>query len=211
MVNRMGSSVLESIPDPSNTVQPWLLMQREWLRQLPSPRTPTVQARGLLLGLAIALCMGLQAATAAPAVPALQARVNDRASVLSVAEQERIEQKLADYEVQTSHQIAVLTIVSLGGEDISDFSLRVAKAWALGRRGYDNGILITVVTGDRQIRIELGRGMEAYISNELTKCIIDLKISPAFRQGRYAKGLEDGMSLLLTAARHYRIDAQPAR
>ena len=211
MVNRMGSSVLESIPDPSNTVQPWLLMQREWLRQLPSPRTPTVQARGLLLALAIALCMGLQAATAAPAVPALQARVNDRASVLSVAEQERIEQKLADYEVQTSHQIAVLTIVSLGGEDISDFSLRVAKAWALGRRGYDNGILITVVTGDRQIRIELGRGMEAYISNELTKSIIDLKISPAFRQGRYAKGLEEGLGLLMTAARHYRIDAQPAR
>ena len=211
MVNRMGSSVLESMPDPSHTVQPWLLMQREWLRQLPSPRTPTVQARGLLLGLAIALCMGLQAATAAPAVPALQARVNDRASVLSVAEQERIEQKLADFEVQTSHQIAVLTIVSLGGEDISDYSLRVAKAWALGRRGYDNGILITVVTGDRQIRIELGRGMEAYISNELTKSIIDLKISPAFRQGRYAKGLEEGLGLLMTAARHYRIDAQPAR
>ncbi len=159
----------------------------------------------------IALLAATQAAVAATAVPALRARVNDYAGMLSLTEQGRIERRLAEFEKQTTHQIGVLTIASLGGEDIAAYSFRVAKTWGLGQRAHDNGILIVVSTEDRRIRIEVGRGMEAYISNDLAKSIIDLKIGPAFRQGQSAKGLEDGLDLLMAAARHSRIEPKATR
>lgn len=68
-------------------------------------------------------------------VPKLQGRVNDYAGVLQRKTRTDLESRLARYERETTHQIAVLTVPSLGGEPIEAFSLRVANAWALGRRG----------------------------------------------------------------------------
>ena len=168
--------------------------------------------QGLALRALVSITLfATQAAAAELGVPALRARVNDYAGILSRAEQDRIERKLADFESQTTHQIGILTVASLGGEDIAAYSLRVAKAWGLGQRGYSNGILVTVATEDRKIRIELGRGMEAYISNDLAKSVIDSKMRPWFRQGQYARGLDESLDLLMAAARHYRIEPKSTR
>lgn len=92
-------------------------------------------------------------------VPKLQRRVNDYAGVLQRNTRTDLEARLARYERETTHQIAVLTVPSLGGEPIEAFSLRVANAWALGRRGVDNGVLVTIAPTEHQVRIELGKGM----------------------------------------------------
>ena len=68
---------------------------------------------------------------------------------------------LARYEHETSHQIVVLTLPTLQQENIEAYSLRVARAWGIGHKGLDNGILVTVALKERQVRIALGKGFES--------------------------------------------------
>lgn len=140
---------------------------------------------------------------AGPWVPPLEGRVTDLADVLSPAERDRLERMLAGYEEETSHQIAVLLVSTLAGEDIDAFSLRVANTWGLGQKGIDNGVLVTLAMKERAVRIELGFGMEKYISNETAKSIIDGVMLPAFRKGDYAGGLEAGLEQLMGLGRRF--------
>ena len=82
-------------------------------------------------------------------VPPLKTRVNDYTNILPNTEQQALEARLAAYEAETRHQIAVLTISSLKGEAIDDFSLRVANTWGIGQKGLDNGIQVTVAPTER--------------------------------------------------------------
>src|ERR1035438_4468765 len=77
-------------------------------------------------------------------VPNLTGWVNDTAGVLTKSDRERIAGTLQRYHLETHHQIAILIIPSLGEEQIETFSLRTANAWALGNKGYDDGILVTL-------------------------------------------------------------------
>jgi uncharacterized protein len=130
------------------------------------------------------------------------AQVEDQAAILSSQDEERLRQLLASYESETTHHIAVLTIRSLGGESIEEFSLRVANAWGLGRRGVDNGILVIIAPSERQVRIEIGRGFEKYISDARAAEIIE-EMTPAFREARFSDGLERGLHLLMRDGRAY--------
>ena len=134
-------------------------------------------------------------------IPKLERRVTDLAGVFSAAEAERITRMLADYERETSHQLAVLTVPTLEGETIESFSLRVAKAWGLGRKGVDNGMLVTLAIEERSARIELGLGFERYISDAKAKEIMDEAMIPAFAEGRFAEGVENGLKRLMDAGR----------
>ncbi|HEY2684104.1 MAG TPA: TPM domain-containing protein [Steroidobacteraceae bacterium] len=90
--------------------------------------------------------------------PKFTARVNDYAQVLQPDVKKQLESSLARYEKETTHQIVILTVPSLKGEPIEAYSLRVLNAWGLGRRGIDNGVLVTLAPSDRRARIELGVG-----------------------------------------------------
>jgi uncharacterized protein len=136
-------------------------------------------------------------------VPALKGRVNDTAAVLTASERERLSDLLANYERETHHQLAVLTIPSLAGEPLEAYSLRVANTWGLGLKGYDDGILVMLAMKECKIRIELGKGMERYISKAQAKAIIDESVVPAFRKGDWAGGLQNGLQRLMTDARRY--------
>ncbi len=142
-------------------------------------------------------------------VPRFSGLVNDYAHVLPVRERADLEKILRAYEVETSHQVAVLTVQSLHGEPIEDFSLRVANAWGLGQKGLDNGVLVTLAPQERAVRIELGRGMSKYVSDAATKRIIDETMIPAFRVGDMQGGLRKGVGRLLEACRAYKIAKQP--
>jgi uncharacterized protein len=136
-------------------------------------------------------------------VPQLTGRINDTVNLLSPADQERLSKMLGNYEQEPGHQIAVLTVPTLGGEAIENFCLRVAKAWRLGRKGIDDGIVVCMAINDRLVRIELGVGINRYISNEDAKEIIDTEMTPFFRTRDFAVGLERGLKRLMEEGRRF--------
>jgi uncharacterized protein len=164
--------------------------------------------RRLLAAVVAAACLvcvtGADAAGVTP-VPQLGGRVTDTAQVLSADDRASLSKLLADYERETHHQIAVLTIPTLGAEPIEAFSMRVADAWRLGLRGWNNGILVTLAMRERRCRIELGTGMERYIGDVAAKAVINEQMAPEFARQHYALGLRAGLLKLMELAQAYRI------
>ncbi len=167
------------------------------------------RALPILLALCLALCLAT-AAAAEVKVPALQGRVNDYARVLNSSQVADLDAELAQFERATSNQIAVLTVPSLGGEDIEGFSIRVAEAWKIGQKGRDNGVLVVVAPAEHRARIEVGYGLEGALPDAIASRILREKMTPAFRDGRFYEGLRDGVDAMMQATRgEYK--AMPAR
>ena len=139
-------------------------------------------------------------------VPQLNGRVNDSAGVLTVTDRQRITGTLEQYERETHHQIAVLMIASLGGEKIEALSLRTANAWRLGNKGLDDGILVTLAMKERRARIEVGKGMQRFISDADAKRILDTEMTPLFSRGDIAGGLERGLEQLMDEGRRFVVE-----
>jgi uncharacterized protein len=135
------------------------------------------------------------------AVPMQKGWVTDNAGILSQVQQERLTGLLSNYYAETHHQMALLIVTSLGGESLETYSLRVANAWQLGCRGLDDGILVTLATQERRVRIELGRGMERFISDAQAQSIINETMIPAFAKGDLFAGFEGGFKRLMVEAR----------
>lgn len=144
-----------------------------------------------LTGLLLAAC--LAAPGAALEVPYLTGRVNDLAGLLGGSEKEALERTLAELEERTGAQVAVLTIPSLEGEVLEDYSLRVAETWQLGQKGQDNGVLFLVAVNDRQMRLEVGYGLEGTLPDATCRQILDGLVRPRFRAGDFAGGLREGV------------------
>ena len=141
------------------------------------------------------------AAAKALEVPQYQGYVTDLAGMISPAERQRLEQTLLAFEQSDSTQIAVLTIPSLEGDALEDFSIRTVEAWKIGQKGKDNGVLLLVSKGDRKIRIEVGRGLEGVLTDLLAGRIVDQVISPRFKAGQLDEGFAAGVSAIISAAR----------
>jgi uncharacterized protein len=133
------------------------------------------------------------------AVPPLQGRVNDLAGVLPPESRQRLELRLTAYEQKTGHQLVVLTVPSLGGAPVEDFTLRVVEAWKLGRKDRDDGVLLLVAVQDRKIRIEVGYGLEGELPDVLAGRIIRDIMAPAFRRGDPAQGITAGVEAIMAA------------
>jgi uncharacterized protein len=127
--------------------------------------------------------------------------VNDLANVLPAEREARLEQRLAAFERKTSHQIVLLTVPSLAGDPIEDFSMRVAESWRIGHAGLDNGIIVIVAPNDRQARIEVGYGLEGVVPDAIASRVPRERMLPRFREGRMADGIEAGLDALMAAAR----------
>ncbi|MBK6846135.1 MAG: TPM domain-containing protein [Proteobacteria bacterium] len=160
--------------------------------------------RPLVLGVAL-LAVSPRAEAALPAVPALTGHINDRAGVLPAETRTRLEGQLSAFEQQTSHQLAVLIVDSLQGEDVASYALRVVEAWKLGQARHDNGLLLLIALGDRRMRIEVGYGLEGSIPDLLASRIIRNVLTPAFRARDYGGGVERALALLMDAARGLKV------
>jgi uncharacterized protein len=136
-------------------------------------------------------------------VPERAGRVTDKANVLKADDRARIDKALEQYERETFHPIALLTIPALAGEPIESYSRRVASAWKLGQKGLDDGILLVIAMNDKIVRIELGRGMQKYISNDEAEEIIEEHIIPSFGRGDYARGIQAGIIELMRLGRRF--------
>ena len=126
-------------------------------------------------------------------VPPLRGRVNDYAGVMSPDQVRALESQLAQFEQDTGHQIAVLTIPTLDGEDIEGFSIRVAENWKIGKKGFDNGVILLVAVKDRKLRLEVGYGLEGVLPDAIAKRITSDFIVPRFRTQDYAGGIIAGI------------------
>jgi uncharacterized protein len=141
-------------------------------------------------------------------VPQLRGRVNDYANLLSPGASQRLEQALADFERSDSTQIVVLTINSLEGESLEEYSIRVAEAWRIGQTKLDNGAILLIAKQERKIRIEVGRGLEGVLTDLVSGRIIRGDISPHFKKNDYDTGIAAGVTSIMKVVRgEYR--AQP--
>jgi uncharacterized membrane protein YgcG len=136
-------------------------------------------------------------------VPQLTGRINDTVNLLSPADQDRLSDLLGNYEQETGHQMAVLTVPTLAGEAIESFCLRTAKAWRLGRKGIDDGVVVCMAMKEKSVRIELGIGINRYISNADASEIIVTDMTPSFAKGDFAGGLERGIKRLMEEGRRF--------
>ena len=140
----------------------------------------------LLLLIASSLALAIE-------VPPLRGRVNDYAGVMGQDQARALESQLAQFEQETGHQIAVLTIPTLDGEDIEGFSIRVAENWKIGKKGFDNGVILLVAVKDRKLRLEVGYGLEGVLPDAIADRIIREYIVPRFRAQDYAGGIIAGI------------------
>lgn len=132
-------------------------------------------------------------------IPALTGRVVDRANLLAAATERALTQRLAAHEDSTGNQVAVLTITSLQGQPIEDYSLAVARAWELGQAGDDNGVLLLIARDDRAMRIEVGYGLEGALPDVVASRIIRHELRPAFRAGDFDGGVQAGVGAIVEA------------
>jgi uncharacterized protein len=130
-------------------------------------------------------------------IPPLTDRIVDHAQVLSSSDHSRLNSLLAAHETKTTNQVAVLTLPSLDGEPLEEFSHRVASAWGLGQKGTDNGALLLVAIQERKIRIEAGYGLEGTLTDAKSSQIIRHEMVPRFRQGNYSEGIVAGAQAIL--------------
>jgi uncharacterized protein len=142
------------------------------------------------LALAVVACGQQSAGANAPAERLEIARVDDRAKVLDVATEQSLTQKLAALEAATSDQFAVITVPTLEGKAIEQYSLDLVNSVGLGRADLDNGVLLLVAPNERRVRIEVGLGLEGLLTDADAAKIIQQMI-PVFRGGR----LQDAVSL----------------
>jgi uncharacterized protein len=150
----------------------------------------------LLLLASLALLFAAPAAWSAKEVPFLGARVNDLAGIVPPPIRERLETKLADLERRTGAQVAVLTVDSLDGDSIEDYAVRVFQTWKLGRQGVNDGVLFVVARQERRMRIEVGYGLEARLTDARSRQILDDIVRPKFRAGDFGAGIEAGVDAI---------------
>ena len=127
--------------------------------------------------------------------------VNDFAGMLTQNQENNLERKLRQYNNETSTQIAILTEESLEGDDLFDYSHRVADNWGIGREGKNNGILIFIAEQDRKIFIQTGYGAEGFLPDAMARRIIENIIKPAFRVGEYYNGLDEATAVIMDLGR----------
>ncbi|MES2534411.1 MAG: YgcG family protein [Pseudomonadota bacterium] len=167
-----------------------------------------------LLGVLLALACTLAFAQTFAPVPPLQSHVTDTAGMLNPAQRTALENVLTEYETRTGSQIAVVLVGSTAPEAIEQYSIRVADAWKLGRKGVDDGVILLVAKDNpaslRRLRIEAGRGVQGTLTDAQSKRILQDIIAPHFRQNDFYGGLVAGVSAITSLLDQEHLPA-PAR
>jgi len=154
-----------------------------------------------LVALCLWLCLSgfslVPGAFADQPIPKLTARVTDLTGSLPAAAISSLDNQLARFEQAHGIQVAVLLVASTEPEAIEQYSIRVADAWKLGRKGIDDGVLLLIAKNDRELRIEVGRGLEGVLTDATSNRIIDEIIVPRFKNGEFEGGVRAGVDSIL--------------
>ena len=151
----------------------------------------------------IALLGGLPAgpALAVQAVPALSARVIDQTGTLRAEQLRALEAKLQAFEQAKGTQIVVLMVPTTAPEDIVDYTQRVGDAWKIGRKDVGDGLLVVIAKSDRTLRIATSKTLEGAVPDLAARQVIDRAMTPRFREGDFAGGIEAGLDQLMALVR----------
>jgi len=147
----------------------------------------------LLSTLIVALFVAAAPALAAPTFPPLTGRIVDEGNIIPADVEANLETKLAALEAKTTDQFVVVTLASLQGYDIADFGYQLGRAWGIGQKDKNNGLLLIVAPNERAVRFEVGYGLEGTLTDALTRVIIESAILPRFRADDVAGGIERGV------------------
>ncbi len=177
-------------------------------------RAACIYAAGMLLAVMSCFAVMVSAApppapapastTSAPAagdfqaIPKLQKRVIDLTGSLGSADEAKIESRLKDFEAKKGAQIAVLLVDTTQPESAFDYATRVFTEWKLGRKGVDDGILFVVAKSDHKMQILTGPGISGVMTDAISKRIITEIVSPKFRSGDFAGGIDDGVAKMIS-------------
>ncbi len=137
-------------------------------------------------------------------VPPLTGRVVDETATLTAEQKRALEAKLQAFEQHKGSQIAVLITGTTFPEPIESYSIRVADAWKIGRKGVSDGIVVVVAKSDRVMRLEVGYGLEGAIPDAVARRLIDEVFIPGYREGNFYEGLDAGIDRMIKV-----IDGEP--
>jgi uncharacterized protein len=187
-------------------------VRRAGYNDYPSPfsaeeslRSPClVSALGLLLSVA-------SSASAASPLPSKPTRyATDRAGVIPALRLEALNERLAAFERETSNQVLVYVDRRVPADTtLEEMGAAAIRAWGVGQKGRDNGVIFFVFIDQRAMRIEVGYGLEGAIPDLRAKRITSETVKPYFKRGDYAGGIEAGTEALLAAARSEGNKASP--
>jgi len=145
------------------------------------------------VSIAAAVAFYLVSKGAALSFPQLTGRVVDEADIIPPATEVAIEQKLSSLEAQTTNQFVVVTLKSLQGYEIADYGYQLGRAWKIGQKHEDNGVLLIVAPNERDVRFEVGYGLEGDLTDAVSRLIIENAILPKFREGDMPGGIVAGV------------------
>ena len=163
-----------------------------------------------LLALAVAPALAAQIALDAgmPPVPALTGPVVDEAHLLPAGAFSQLSQKLAAYADANGTQVVVVTLPTLNGYPIEYYGYQLGRHWGIGQKGKNNGVLLVVDSGEKQVRIEVGYGLEGTLTDAQSVLIIHNVIVPRFRKGDFAGGITAGADAILSVLGGHQLAAQ---
>ena len=143
-------------------------------------------------------------------IPPLSARVIDQTATLTEPQRRALEDKLAAFERERGSQVVVLLVRTTAPEDIADYTQRLGDAWKIGRQEVGDGVLLVVAKDDRTLRIATAKAVEGAIPDLIAHRIIDGAITPRFKQGDFAGGIDAGVDQILARLKGEELPLPPA-
>jgi len=146
-----------------------------------------------------------------PAIP--PAPVVDLAGILKPEAKNHLNGMLRELERKTGAEFVILTVSSLDGEGIEPFTLRMAERWKLGKKGKDNGMLLTIALKDKKYRFDTGYGLESILPDSFLGTLGREQLRPNFRKGDYSTGILNAASIIaqrIAEEKKISLDDQPA-
>ena len=156
----------------------------------PSVNGSHIAIKSIAISLWLCLVALAAVAHAVQPVPALVAHAIDATGTLQAGQQAALEAKLAALESTKGSQVVVLMVPTTAPEDIASYANRVGNTWKIGRKDVGDGVLLVVAKDDRKLRIEVAKALEGAIPDLAAKQIIDEALTPRFKAGDYAGGLD---------------------
>lgn len=144
-------------------------------------------------------------------IPPLSARVIDQTATLTEPQRRALEDKLAAFERERGSQVVVLLVRSTAPEDITDYTQRLGDAWKIGRKAIGDGVLLVVAKDDRTLRIATAKAVEGAIPDLIAHRIIEGAITPRFKQGDFAGGIDAGVDQILARLKGEELPLPPAQ
>lgn len=155
----------------------------------------------LLIAIMLGACSSADDAPPFPYFDPEGGRVRDGGGILSAEEEKRLTKRLAQAQADYGPQLGIVTVSTLHGYPIEEFSLDYANAWGLGDKRRNDGLMILVAPNERQVRIEVGTGLERSFTNAFCQQVIDRDMLPHFKSGDYAAGIIAGTDALVARMR----------